>query len=155
MIDYDKRLYVYWNIQKKTWSVRQSGKVVAHTDTIYMKDCRFLVGKAGQARVRREGKKNVHAGVSGYLAMYAEFHKAAKPVATGKCWVTYNPYKHDTFVQRTGVCDDKYPIPVTEAGWVKMYILEGKPTVYAVNHKVNARYSTGLARKCKYMRKLL
>ena len=155
MIDYDKRLYVYWNIQKKTWSVRQSGKVVAHTDTIYMKDCRFLVGKAGQARVRREGKKNVHAGVSGYLAMYAEFHKAAKPVATGKCWVTYNPYKHDTFVQRTGVCDDKYPIPVTESGWAKLYILEGKPTVYAVNHKVNARYSTGLARKCKYMRKLL
>ena len=152
MIDYDKRLYVYWNIQKKTWSVRQSGKVVAHTDTIYMKDCRFLVGKAGQARVRREGKKNVHAGVSGYLAMNAEFHKQQ---VDRDCWVTYNPYKHDTFIQRTGVCDDKYPIPVTEAGWVKMYILEGKPTVYAVNHKVNARYSTGLARKCKYMRKLL
>ena len=72
-IDYDKRLYVYWNISKKTWSVRQSGKVVGHSDLIFLKDCRFLVAKAGQARVRREKKKNVHAGVSGYLAMNAEY----------------------------------------------------------------------------------
>ena len=137
VIDYDKRLYVYWNLHKQTWSVRQSGKIVAHTDTIYLKDCRFLVGKAGQSRVRREGKKNVHAGVSGYLAMYAEFHKAERPVATPKCWVMYNPYKHDTFIQRTGVCDDKYPRPVTEAELVRMYVVEDKPTVRALNHNIN------------------
>ena len=151
-IEYDKRLYVYWNLHRKCWSVRQSGKVKGHATLIFLKDCRFLVGKAGQARVRAEKKKNVHAGVSGYLAMNAEFHKQQ---VDRDCWVMYNPYKHDTFIQRTGVCDDKYPIPVTESGWAKLYILEGKPTVYAVNHKVNARYSTGLARKCKYMRKLL
>ena len=139
VIDYDKRLYVYWNLHKKTWSVRQSGKIVAHTDTIYMKDCRFLVGKAGQARVRREGKKNVHAGVSGYLAMYKEFHEAAKPVATGKCWVMYNPYKHDTFIERTGVCDDKYPKPVTESKWVKMYVINDAPSVWAVDYTYNQR----------------
>ncbi len=135
VIDYDKRLYVYWNLHKKTWSVRQSGKIVAHTDTIYMKDCRFLVGKAGQARVRREGRKNVHAGVSGYLAMYAEFY-TAEPMARD-CWVMYNPYKHDTFIQRTGVCDDQYPRPVTEAELVRMYVIEGKPTVRALNHNIN------------------
>ena len=130
-IDYDKRLYVYWNIQKKTWSVRQSGKVVGHTGLIFLKDCRFLVGKAGQARVRREGKKNVHAGVSGYLAMYAEFHKQQ---VDRDCWVMYNPYKHDTFIERTGVCDDKYPRPVTESEFARMYIVEDKPTVRALNH---------------------
>ena len=135
-IEYDKRLYVYWNLHKKCWSVKQSGKVKGHATLIFLKDCRFLVGKAGQARVRAEKKKNVHAGVSGYLAMNAEFHRQQ---VDRDCWVMYNPYKHDTFVQRTGVCDDKYPIPVTEAGWVKMYILEGRPTVYAVNHKVNDR----------------
>ena len=97
-------------------------------------DCRFLVGKAGQARVRREGKKNVHAGVSGYMKFGLPWW-----IGNTTCFVMYNPYKHDTFIQRTGVCDDKYPIPVTEAGWVKMYILEGKPTVYAVDHKVNDR----------------
>ena len=132
-IDYDKRLYVYWNLQKKLWSVRQSGKVLCHTHSIYMKDCRFLVGKAGQARVRREKKKNVHAGVSGYLAMNAEVPTFE---ADRDCFVMYNPYKHDTFIQRTGICDDKYPIPVTESEWAKMYVLEGKPTVRAINHNI-------------------
>ena len=138
-IDYDKRLYVYWNLHKQTWSVRQSGKIVGHTNLIFLSDCRFLVGKAGQARVRREGKKNVHAGVSGYLAMNAEFHNAAYHNADRDCFVMYNPYKHDTFVQRTGVCDDKYPIPVTVARFAKLYVLGGKPTVQAVDHKVHDR----------------
>ena len=138
-IDYDKRLYVYWNLHKQTWSVRQSGKIVGHTDLIFLKDCRFLVGKAGQARVRREGKKNVHAGVSGYLAMNAEFHNAAYHNADRDCFVMYNPYKHDTFVQRTGVCDDKYPIPVTVSEFAKLYRLCGKPTVQAVDHEVHDR----------------
>ena len=137
-IDYDKRLYVYWNLHKQTWSVRQSGKIVGHTNVIYLKDCRFLVGKAGQARVRSEGKKNVHAGVSGYLAMNAEFCNANYN-KDGDCFVMYNPYKHDTFVQRTGVCDDKYPIPVTVARFAKLYRLCGKPTVQAVDHKVHDR----------------
>ena len=138
-IDYDKRLYVYWNISKKTWSVRQSGKVVGHSDLIFLNNCRFLVGKAGQARVRREKKKNVHAGVSGYLAMNAEFCNAVYHNTDRDCFVMYNPYKHDTFVQRTGVCDDKYPIPVTTAELAKLYVLDGRPTVGAINHKVHDR----------------
>ena len=121
MIDYTKRLYVYWNLHKKTWSVRQSGKVVGHANLIHLKDCRFLVGKAGQARVRREKKKNVHAGVSGYLAI------PPFPSSLG-CYVMYNPYKHDTFVQR----DHQFPAPVTESEFAKMYILDGKPVVGAV-----------------------
>ena len=137
-IDIDKRVYVYWNLHRKLWSVKQGGKVKGHTASICLKDCRFLVGKAGQARVRREKKKNVHAGVSGYLAMNAEFCNADYN-KDRDCFVMYNPYKHDTFVQRTGVCDDKYPVPVTESGWAKLYILGGKPTVQAVNHKVHDR----------------
>ena len=132
-INYDKRLYIYWNLHKKLWSVKQSGKVLTHTDLIHLKDCRFLVGKAGQERVRREKKKNVHAGVSGYLAMNAEVPTFE---ADRDCFVMYNPYKHDTFIQRTGICDDKYPIPVTESEWAKMYVLEGKPTVRAINHNI-------------------
>ena len=132
-INYDKRLYIYWNLHKKLWSVKQSGKVLTHTDYIHLKDCRFLVGKAGQERVRREKKKNVHAGVSGYLAMNAEVPTFE---ADRDCFVMYNPYKHDTFIQRTGICDDKYPIPVTESEWAKMYVLERKPTVQAINHNI-------------------
>ena len=81
-----------------------------------LRDCKFLVGKAGQARERREGKKNVHAGVSGYLLtdpcsvdrmVWNEFYDK-------RVWVMHNPYKHDTFIERTGVCDDQYPIQYIE-----------------------------------------
>ena len=113
-IDYDKRLYVYWNIQKKMWSVRQSGKVLTHTSLIFLKDCRFLVGKAGQARVRREGKKNVHAGVSGYPVDYVVgIPGKAKEI-------TYNPYKHKTFVdKKTGraVKVSDYAVLTCGNGW--------------------------------------
>ena len=107
-IDTDKRVYVYFNLHRKLWSVKQDGKVKGHTACVNLKDCRFLVGKAGQARVRREGKKNVHAGVSGYIQSDIPWW-----VGNTTCFVTYNPYKHDTFIQRTGVCDDLHPRPVT------------------------------------------
>ena len=123
MIDYSKRVYVYWNLHRKLWSVRQSGLIVDHAGLLSLRDCKFLVGKAGQARVRREGKKNVHAGVSGSLLedpltvdrMAWNDLYDYRPV-----WVMYNPYKHDTFIERTGVCDDQYPRPVHEAEHVFM-----------------------------------
>ena len=93
MIDLSKRVYVYFNLHKKVWSVRQSGKVVQHTKSIILKDCRFLVGKAGREKVLREKKKNVHAGVSGYVV------DSIPDEVYGSCGhLTYNPYKHKGFV---------------------------------------------------------
>ena len=57
-IDPDKRVYVYFNLHKKCFSVKQSGKVVSHDDCVLLKDCRFLVGDAGRERVLKEKKKN-------------------------------------------------------------------------------------------------
>ena len=128
-IDADKRVYVYWNLHRKLWSVKQGGKVKGHTASICLKDCRFLVGKAGQERVRREKKKNVHAGVSGYIQSDIPWW-----VGNTTCFVTYNPYKHDTFIQRTGVCDDLYPRPVTEARFVEMKVsINNSPAVMAID----------------------
>ena len=136
MIDYSKRVYVYWNLHRKLWSVRQSGLIVDHAHLLSLRDCKFLVGKAGQARVRREGKKNVHAGVSGYLL--TDPCSVDRMVWNGfydkQVWVMYNPYKHDTFVERTGVCDDQHPIPVYRADYVAMYKDNDRnaPTVLAL-----------------------
>ena len=92
-------------------------------------DCRFLVGKAGQERVRREKKKNVHAGVSGYIQFDIPWW-----VGNTTCFVMYNPYKHDTFIQRTGVCDDLHPRPVTESRFVEMKIsIDDNPIVMAID----------------------
>jgi hypothetical protein len=107
MISPNYRCYVYFNIgngpYRGTWSVKQRGKVVAHVRRICLRDCRLLVGPSGRAKVLREGRKHVHAGVSGYLDEgCGEFHNWSA--------VTYNPYKYDSFVCRA----DESPIRVAD-----------------------------------------
>ena len=91
MIDENRRVYVYFNLHKKVWSIRQSGNRVEHRKTICLRDVRYLVSQAGRKRVIREKRKNVHAGLSGYLV-------SSVPVPAICFDVTYNPYKYKTFV---------------------------------------------------------
>jgi len=104
-IDPNKKIDVYFNLHKKTWSVRQSGKVVQHTNFIYIKDPQYVVSQKGNERVRREKKKNVHAFVRGYV-------QNRLPVFPSKMtFVTYNPYKNNSFVVRNtndSICSSPY-----------------------------------------------
>ena len=134
-----KRSYVYFNLQRRVWSERQAGKVIGHPRFIWLRDARFLVGKAGQSRVRSEGRKNVHAGISGeWLAKldadenwsYSEISKIFNAdIVTGLAdLVTYNPYQNDTFVMVNG------GDPVTVADKVAMFALPNeRPQVLAYN----------------------
>ena len=63
-----KRVQVYWNIRLGRYSVRQSGRVIDHVDSIILRDVRFNVAPAGRDKVRATGVKNVHATVTGYIA---------------------------------------------------------------------------------------
>ena len=65
-----QKVRVYWNLHKKTWSIQdcKSGLVVDHKDKVVLEIAKFVVRKGGQDRVRKEGKKNVHAFAVGYLA---------------------------------------------------------------------------------------
>ena len=94
MIDPKKRVQVYYNLHKKCWSVRQSGRVVKHTDNVMLRDVRFLVGKSGREKVLREQRKNVHAYASGYVCQVEDLPRIPERTAL----VTYNPYKNETFV---------------------------------------------------------
>ena len=98
MVNRDKRVYVYFNLHKKCWSVRQSGKIVDHTNQVLLRDCRYLVGQAGRKKVLKEKRKNVHAGVSGYLVDHVP------TVPEGSSELTYNPYKYETFVSKDDPC---------------------------------------------------
>ena len=104
-IDPNKKIEVYFNLHKKTWSVRQSGRVIGHTDYIQVKDPQFVVSQKGNERVRREKKKNVHAFVRGYV-------ENRLPVFPSKMrFVTYNPYKNSSFVVRNtndSICSSPY-----------------------------------------------
>ena len=104
-IDPNKKIEVYFNLHKKTWSVRQSGKVVMHTDFIQVKDPQYVVSQKGNERVRREKKKNVHAFVRGY-------HMSELPLMPSQVqFVSYNPYKNNSFVIRNtdnSICSSPY-----------------------------------------------
>ena len=92
---------VYFNLHKNLWSVRHKGKVISHQGTICLNDVTFRVQPAGRDRVRREGKKNVHAFACGKYEPARSYHD--KKLGRN---ITYNPYKYDTFVYS----DDLTPV---------------------------------------------
>ena len=66
--------------------------------SIFLKDVKFAVQPAGREKVRREGKKNVHAFIRGtYLAPSTFPHTTSEFKAKCTEWVTYNPYQNDHF----------------------------------------------------------
>jgi len=91
MIDPNKRVYVYFNLHRKCFSIRQGTRVVEHANRVCLKDVKYLVQPAGRKKVLKEKKKNVHAGLSGYYVK-------SVPVPVVSFDVTYNPYKYETFV---------------------------------------------------------
>ena len=92
-LDFSKTVDVYFNLHLRVWSIRQAGRVVAHSEFVSLVDCAFVVNEAGRQRVLIEKKKNVHAFVRG----------RALPHWFGTAWngerpASYNPYKAGNFV---------------------------------------------------------
>lgn len=88
-----KRVFVYWNLHKKCWSIRHKGKVLFHAANLMLSDCTLKVSEKGRQRVLREGKKYVHAGVEGCLSV------DASPQGDGVRVIGYNPRKGGTFFE--------------------------------------------------------
>ena len=80
----------YWSIKKG----KSGGPVIGYDKDILLKDVIFKVQKGGQSRVRKEMRKNVHAGVVGKIK-----DSGGNYDTTGWTLVTYNPYVHDSFVE--------------------------------------------------------
>jgi len=98
-----RRVQVYYNIRRGDYSVRQSGRVIDHVDSIALSDVRFNVAPAGRDKVRATGVKNVHATVSGYLDLHAM-------MKDWNCdYVAYNPFKYNQFVKLLQ-CDMYTPV---------------------------------------------
>lgn len=104
---------MYRNVHKgkdeHTYSLkdRVTGKVTGHTQSLILKDPVFKVSDKGRERVRREGVKNVHAGIVG---------TEVKEAPEGLEWlrVTYDPKRYLGFVTREG---EK---PVSKAEYAKL-----------------------------------
>jgi len=95
-----KRVMVYFNLHKKTFSVTFNGKVIMHADYVKLGDVEFRVRKGGNERVRREKVKNVHAFVIGELLDYCIYPCDDLPNPTSDKVVTYVPDTYDSFVYK-------------------------------------------------------
>lgn len=108
------KVFVYRNLHRKCFSVKSlegpdKGRVVAWVGDITLSGVVFKVSKAGRARVLAEGKKNVHAGVTGEWVrndVVARTKEAQYNEVLRKSWATYNPYKFSSFV----FMDDLSPV---------------------------------------------
>ena len=114
-----KRVQVYYNIRRGDYSVRQSGRVIDHVDTIVLRDVRFNVAPAGRDKVRATGVKNVHATVTGFID--ADMHDYLLIDCGDHDFVAYNPFKYDQFVKITSNgYDGFYADPVQSADYVAL-----------------------------------
>lgn len=95
-----KRVMVYYNLHKHTFSVKYQSKVVLHADYVKLSDVEFRVRPGGKERVRDEKQKNVHAFVIGNLMEYCEYPCERTLEPPNENVVTYNPYHHDSFVKK-------------------------------------------------------
>ena len=97
-IDPSKKVRVYRNLHKKCFSVKQDGLVRCHVDNVVLEDCKFIVSKAGQKRVRDEKKKNVHAFVEGFVVDARETDHVCSDTPWAWDNLYYNPYECDGFM---------------------------------------------------------
>jgi hypothetical protein len=95
-----KKVMVYYNLHKHTFSVTYDSKVIMHADYVKLGDVEFRVRKGGKEKVRSEKSKNVHAFVIGTLLEYCEYPCDYIPNPPSDKIVTYNPYKYDSFVYK-------------------------------------------------------
>jgi hypothetical protein len=111
---------IYWNLHKDCFSVRartgrDAGRVIAHIAHGVLRNARFVVNQGGRKRVIAERRKNVHAFIRGEWA--------GIDTSTDGIAITYNPYLHDTFVEKhTGQ-------PVLAAEVVHLVVASSRPIV--------------------------
>ena len=93
-----KKVMVYYNLHKHTFSVKHGDRVILHADFVKLEDVEFRVRSGGREKVRDEKQKNIHAFVIGTLVDYCQYPCETLPEPPSDIVVTYNPYKYDTFV---------------------------------------------------------
>lgn len=91
----NERVKVYRNTNRGCWSILGTdNKLLLHADALVLKDCKFTVQPAGRERVVPEGKKNVHAFVTGVIVPIIWHHQFREKLER----VIYNPIRYDHFI---------------------------------------------------------
>jgi len=124
------RVRAYYNLHRKCFSVQdyKTGLVVEHTNKLCFTNAMFVVRKSGNERVKKEGRKNVHAFVNGI--------RNDKWITPSLSYqeVKYNPHTMDYFKYKRVMttCDNIWlDVDRHWIGNVWLFMVDGKPCIYA------------------------
>lgn len=94
IVDLEQPVYMYRCLNRKgfTFSIKQNGLVVGHTTNLILKNCEFIVNKAGKLKALETGIRNVHAFIKGYIGDLDNLH----PYKV-KLELNYNPFSVTKF----------------------------------------------------------
>lgn len=94
-----RKYRIYRNLHKSNYSILgrtpKGWRKIDEADEVDCEDCAILIQIGGQARVRREKKKCVHA----YVCCNSYSKKVNEPKDLTH-QISYNPYTDDTFVYK-------------------------------------------------------
>jgi hypothetical protein len=127
-IDESRKVFIYKNLHKDCWSLKQDGLVKAHTTDLCLFDCSFRVNVKGRARVLKERRKNVHAGISGYIDLPWVMDALASRKKSNIKLAKYDPYKYSTFID-----NDKKPVFWSSAVRMTKNKVEFVPSIESAN----------------------
>ena len=126
------RVRAYYNLHRKCFSVQdyKTGLVIEHTNKLFFTNAMFVVRKSGNEKVKKEGRKNVHAFVNGirqskWVAPTLNFQE-----------VSYNPHTMDYFkykriVNGTPTVSKWLDVDRHWIGNVWLFMIENRPCIYA------------------------
>lgn len=112
-IDLKIKVRVYRNLHfknKKVYSIWQNGKVVGHTESLFLHDCKFIVNENCRQRIIRNKQKNVCAYISCYVSIIPNLIPFKYVKFNGE--LTFNPYINSKFIFNNKETDDIYFIYV-------------------------------------------
>jgi len=124
------RVRAYYNLHRKCFSVQdyKTGLVIEHTNKLRFTNAMFVVRKSGNEKVKKEGRKNVHAFVNGirqskWITPHLSYQE-----------VKYNPHTMDYFKYKRVMttCDNLWlDVDRHWIGNVWLFMFDGKPCIYA------------------------
>ena len=134
------RIRAYYNLHRKCFSVQdyQTGLVTEHTDKLFVTNAMFVVRASGNKKVKRVGRKNVHAFVNGIRQS-----KWVEPTMDFQ-EVAYNPYTM-TFFQYKRMVRGSHPYSKwleVDRHWIGnvwLFMVDGRPCIYADIDKLSGQ----------------
>ena len=139
------RIRAYYNLHRKCFSIQdyQTGLVTEHTDKLFVTNAIFVVRESGNKKVKREGRKNVHAFVNGIRQS-----KWVEPTMDFQ-EVAYNPYTMNFFqykrmVRGTHPYSKWLEVDRHWIGNVWLFMVDGRPCIYADIDKLSSEKLSSL-----------